>query len=183
MLKVDPVLLATARASHRFTQGLVLWGLALASAGLLAGAFAFEHIGGLAPCPLCLLQRWAHAAALVLALIGAAGPALGLVGADWRPVCLVTCAFALLAGVLYAGTHVGVEEGWWSAPTGCASGGPLGGLTIESIATAFEGPRVVPCDAKPWTLFGISMAGYNFLLSMGLAAIALLGLTRPEGKA
>jgi disulfide bond formation protein DsbB len=132
------------------------------SAALLAGALAFQHLGGLAPCALCLWQRWPHAAAvltggLALALPGRVLPVLGLLAA------LAT------AGV--GGFHVGVEQGWWQGLATC-SGGSISGIPVGDLLdpnAAVAAP--VRCDAVPWSLLAISMAGWNVLLSLGLAGL------------
>jgi disulfide bond formation protein DsbB len=132
------------------------------SAALLAGALAFQHLGGLAPCALCLWQRWPHAAAvltggLALALPGRVLPVLGLLAA--------------LATAGIGGFHVGVEQGWWQGLATCSAGSisgvPVGDLLDPNAAVAAP----VRCDAVPWSLLGISMAGWNMLLSLGLAGL------------
>ncbi|MCP5433778.1 MAG: disulfide bond formation protein B [Alphaproteobacteria bacterium] len=178
MLKVDPILLAEARATTVLTQGLVLALIALASAATLTTALLFQYVGGLRPCELCHDQRFAHAAALALALAGAFLPWGRGMGTDWRPVFLAGAAAALLAGALYAGIHVGVEEHLWN-PLGCATSG-TGPITASDLASAFtKFGKAVPCDEKAWTLFGISMAGYNLAITLTLGVFALVGLGRP----
>ncbi|WP_431299951.1 disulfide bond formation protein B [Tabrizicola sp. BL-A-41-H6] len=135
---------------------------AAGSAALLAGAFAFQYIGGLAPCQLCLWQRWPHAAAVV---IGALMLALG-----WR-VLAWAGALAALASAAIGAFHVGVEQKWWEGLASCTAG------SIEGISTAdLLNPDVVVaapvrCDQIAWALAGISMAGWNVILSLVLAAI------------
>ncbi len=137
---------------------------AAGSAALLAGAFAFQYIGLLAPCALCLWQRWPHAVAvligpLALAMPGRVLPVLGAVAA------LTTAAIA--------GFHVGVEYGWWDGLATC-SGGSINGVAMDDLLNpdvAMAAP--VRCDAVAWSLWGISMAGWNMLLSLGLAGVWL----------
>ena len=137
---------------------------AAGSAALLAGAFAFQYIGLLAPCALCLWQRWPHAVAvligpLALAMPGRVLPVLGAVAA------LTTAAIAVF--------HVGVEYGWWDGLATC-SGGSINGVAMEDLLNpdvAMAAP--VRCDAVAWSLWGISMAGWNLLLSLGLAGVWL----------
>jgi len=138
------------------------------SVGLLAGAFFFEHVGGLEPCRMCIWQRWAHVAIIGLAFFGifALKPcqhSLGLL------------AVALAAGVSagLAGYHAGVEWQFWPGPSGCtaslsAAGDPA--LLVDQLLAT----PVVRCDDVPWSLFGISMAGWNALISLDIMGIALM---------
>ncbi|MDZ4069394.1 MAG: disulfide bond formation protein B [Tabrizicola sp.] len=135
---------------------------AAGSAAMLAGAFAFQYIGGLAPCQLCLWQRWPHAAAV---LIGVLMLALGWQVLAWAE------ALAALASAAIGAFHVGVEQKWWDGLASCTAG------SIEGISTAdLLNPDVVVaapvrCDEIAWALAGISMAGWNVILSLALAAI------------
>ena len=149
------------------------------SGALLAGAHAFEKIGGLAPCDLCLVQREVHWVILGLS-------AFAFVAFLKTPVRGVTIlfyavlafAFAWSAGV--AGHHAGAEYGWWEGPASCSGGTTATGtVTAENLLESLQTQKnVVPCDKAAWTLAGISMAGYNFLISLaGSLAILWLGLT------
>jgi disulfide bond formation protein DsbB len=142
--------------------------LALAlPAALLGGAWFSQLVGGLPPCEMCHWQRWPHYAALL--------PALGALAVRQGAAQTV---LAMLAAVLIAvsGTigvfHAGVEYGWWEGITACAAGATSGSL--EDLLNA----PVIRCDVAPWTLAGISLAGYNAILSLGGAAAILLGLAR-----
>lgn len=140
--------------------------LLLGSAGALLGALYFQYGMGLAPCALCYDQRYAHGAALVPA-------AFALLVRGRAQMLLVGLAgLVLLVGAGIAGYHVGVEQGWWAGPTGC-SAPAFADLDIAQLRAALDAAAVVRCDEIPWSLFGISMAGYNFLLSLILALVAL----------
>ena len=142
------------------------------STATILGAWAFELIGDLAPCPMCLEQRWAYYAAipvLILVLLFARSAdraALARTG-------LGLAALALAAGGVYAAYHAGVEWKWWEGPSSCSGGANLtpGGLPDLT-------KRVVLCDEAAWRLFGISLAGYNVLISAALALIAVWGIRR-----
>ncbi len=130
---------------------------ALGSAGLLAGAFVFQMLG-YAPCQMCIWQRYPHAVATGMG-------ALAL---------LLPLKWLLLAGAAAAGTtsaigfyHVGVEQGWWQGPTTC-SAGPIGNVSSEELLDQILSAPLVRCDEIPWELFGLSMAGWNALISLGL---------------
>lgn len=137
------------------------------SAALLAGAFAFQYIGGLAPCHLCLLQRWPHAAAVLIGLV-----ALVLPG---RVLPLLGGAAALAsAGIgLY---HTGVERAWWQGPTTCTSGS-IGGLSSEDLLNQILAAPIVRCDEVAWSMAGLSMASWNAVLSLVLALIWMMAAT------
>jgi len=136
---------------------------ALLSAAMLAGAFGFQYIGGLAPCHLCLLERWPHAIALGLGIVVFFLPKrwLYLVG-----------ALVLAYGTGLALYHVGVEQGWWQGPTTCTSQG-ITGLSPDQLMDQIMAAPLVRCDVIAWSLFGISMAGWNGLLSLGLTGLWL----------
>ncbi|MCA3442979.1 MAG: disulfide bond formation protein B [Rhodobacter sp.] len=135
------------------------------SLAMLAGAFAFQYIGGLAPCHLCLLQRWPHAAAVGIGLLALAVPG--------RLLPLAGAAAALTtAGIgLY---HTGVERLWWAGPTSC-SAGSIAGIDVKDLLdpTIVVAP-VVRCDEVAWQMLGLSMASWNGVVSLGLMLIWLL---------
>ena len=150
-------------------------GLLLAGAlALLGGAFGFEHIGGLVPCEMCWWQRWALIGvaffatdALVLGQVAARSPAL-------TPVARLTGWVALAAMAANAGIalfHAGVEQKWWQGLTRCTAP-PVAGDANAMLSDILAQP-LVRCDAIPWQMFGISMAGWNFLVSLTLAGAAL----------
>jgi disulfide bond formation protein DsbB len=134
------------------------------SAILLLGALAFEHLGGLAPCKLCLWQRWPHGAAVALGLVAAVVPATA--------VALLGALAAASSGVI-AVYHTGVELAWWQGPAACSGGGGLGGLSGADLLS-FDGPTgVVMCDEVAWAFAGLSMASWNAVLSFALALVWL----------
>jgi len=140
--------------------------LALAgSAGLLLGALAFQYIGGMAPCALCIWQRWPHGVALV------AGLGLVLPG-PWAVLGAVGAAGSGAIGVY----HTGVERRWWEGPASCTSGGDLSGLSAQQLLDQIMAAPVVRCDDVAWEMLGLSMASWNAVLSFGLAALWLLSM-------
>ncbi|WP_299827293.1 disulfide bond formation protein B [uncultured Roseobacter sp.] len=147
------------------------YAIALAAAGsaaLLIAAFAFQHLGGLPPCKLCIWQRYPHAIAIVI----------GLIALQVQSGILI--ALGALAALLTTGIgafHVGVEQGWWEGPTTCTSG-PVGGLSADALLDQIMTAPLVRCDDIAWELLGISMAGWNALLSLGLVALWLTALRR-----
>lgn len=143
--------------------------IALSAALVLAAANVFEHVFGYEPCQLCLYQRLPWWIALGLACVAAwllrVRPTLSLLIAI---LALLTVA----VGAGLAGYHAGVEYKFWAGPSGCSgAGGDLAGGLAAALQAVQEGPAGPACDEVPWSLFGISMAGYNFLLSLGLVAL------------
>lgn len=144
--------------------------LALAvPAALLGGAYVSEYGFGLYPCEMCWWQRWAHFAALGFALLAFIWRASAI------PVWLA--GLAILVAGLIGGYHAGVEYGWWQGLTACTTTAPAGG---DPLASIFAAP-IVRCDVAPWSLFGVSLAGWNFLFSTAgaLAVFALLKGRKP----
>lgn len=145
------------------------------SAATLAGAWAFQLIGGLDPCPMCLVQRWAYYAVIPVCLAilflrrGSADSTLSR-------AALGLCGLAILAGGVYGAYHAGVEWKWWPGPETCTGTGVFSG-DADGLPD-LGAPPVVPCDEAPWRLFGISLAGYNVLISLGLVAFCGWALKR-----
>jgi disulfide bond formation protein DsbB len=150
------------------------WRLAalLASALLLAIAHGFETIGGLAPCALCLRQREVYWTAMGVAAAGMIAVRLPR-GERWRAGFDLLLAAVFLAGVGVAIYHAGVEWKWWPGPTACAGVGSA--IEAADLAALLEGARLQPpaCDKPAWVFLGLSMAGWNALISAGLAALSL----------
>ena len=144
-------------------QFLILCGLA--SAALLMAAFGFEHLGGLAPCKLCLWQRWPHAGVITFSMLGAVG-----VLRPGPAFLFIVLSAAITAAI--AGYHVGIEQQFWPGPTSCS--GTAATLSTADLLDSLLATPVIRCDEIPWTFAGISMAGWNMLLSTGLAGFALL---------
>jgi disulfide bond formation protein DsbB len=155
------------------TAGARQIGLAagLASLALLVGAFGFEFLGGYAPCPLCLWQRWPHGLAAVLGILILAGPA--------RPLAALGLV-AMLVGAGLGGYHVGIEQGWWPGPATCAAPA-IGGLSPEELLERILAAPVVRCDEVAWRFLGVSMAGWNALWSLGLAGLWGAAFARADG--
>ncbi len=143
-------------------------GLALAlRLGLLGGAHISQYVFGLYPCEMCWWQRYPHFAALVFALAAVVQPRQKL----WP----MLAALAILTSGLIGAFHAGVEYHWWEGITGCATTAQAGGDPLAAILNA----PIVRCDVPAWTLFGISLAGFNFLISTA-GALAILALLRRE---
>ena len=142
---------------------------AAGSLGLLLGAFAFQYIGGLVPCVLCLYQRWPHAAAVLIGLLGLkiGGRVLPLLGA-------LAAATSAAIGVF----HVGVEQKWWDGLATCTVDTLSGVSGADLLNTDLTVGAPVRCDAIPWEMFGVSMAGWNVIVSALLVLIWLAAARR-----
>ncbi len=147
----------------RFAPALFL----VVSAALLLTVYLFQHVGGLEPCPLCVAQRYPHFAVLGLGLVAL------LFGqrVPWLMTGLLAAiATAYLTGAGYAAFHVGVEAGYFRSA--CAGAGGGAG-SIEELRQRILNAPLARCDDVPWTLLGLSMAGWNGILGvvLGLAAL------------
>ncbi len=141
----------------------------LVSLGALAAAFASEYWGGLAPCVLCIYQRYAYGAAIAVGLAAfALGRHLG-----WRRVTIALAGLVFLAGAGIAFFHVGVEQLWWRGTEACHAPGFDAGMSIAELRKQLLETAFVPCDEVRWSLFGVSIAGYNVLASLLLAGLSL----------
>jgi disulfide bond formation protein DsbB len=140
--------------------------IAIVGAAILGTALAFQHIGGLVPCDLCYMQRYPFWVAIPAGLAAAYAPA-----GKARAALLAIAAAALTYGAGVAGFHTGVEQGWWEGLASCSS--PRGvSNSLEELRARLLAAPVVRCDEPQWSLFGVTMAGYNFLFSGALAAFA-----------
>jgi disulfide bond formation protein DsbB len=147
----------------------------LVPAALLAAAFGSEIWGGLYPCEMCWWQRYAHMAGLAFAIV-----AIGAGGMPDRGRSFVwLAALAILASGAIGVYHAGVELDYFVGFTQCTA--PMGGGSTEDILKAVLDAPMVRCDEVQWSLFGISMAGWNAILSLGSALVILwLSFTRPR---
>lgn len=148
------------------------WLALLLPAALLAGAYGSQYIGGLFPCEMCWWQRYPHFAAVAIALI-----AFAVGNAGYRKALVALAALAIATSGLIAGFHAGVEYGWWEGLTACTA--TISGSGEDLLKSIMNAP-LVRCDVAPWSLFGISLAGYNFLLSTGGAIAILVSIWRSK---
>lgn len=136
----------------------------LVPAGLLGGALFSQYVGGLYPCEMCYWQRWPHAVAMLLA-IGALVSPLG--SPRTRPLVLLAALAIAISGAIGV-FHAGVELGYWEGITTCTTSGAV---SLEDILNV----PLIRCDQVQWSFLGISMAGWNAIISLaGAAAITAL---------
>ncbi len=146
----------------------------LVPAALLGGAWGSQLIGGLVPCEMCHWQRWPHYAALVIAL-------LAFVPKVPQRLLVLLAALAIGASGVIGVLHAGVEYHWWPGFTACTAA--IGGGSNADVLASIMKTPIVRCDAPQWTLFGISLAGFNAIISLGSALVILFLLTRRSRRA
>src|SRR5437667_6747835 len=155
----------------RVFAGFVL----VASAVVLGTALLSQYWGGLAPCELCLMQRWPWAAAIVISLVVVlVGDRAGLA---WVSLLL---GLVFMISIVMAFYHVGVEQHWFAGPAACTvSEG--GAMTVEQMKQQILGTAPVLCDRPAWTLFGVSLAGWNLLASLIMTGCCIAALLQARG--
>jgi disulfide bond formation protein DsbB len=144
--------------------------IVLACLAALAFALIGQYGFGLEPCILCLYARIPYALAAGVALLAAVLP----MNTAARAVLVGICGVIFFGGAVLSFYHVGVEQHWWAAITGCG-GTPAMDFTVEDLQAWLQGPALKPCDQVDWRLFGVSLAGYNVLLSAALAIASFIG--------
>lgn len=144
----------------------------LVGAATILGAWAFQY-AGYAPCPLCLQQRIPYYTGVPLAFVA-------LMAARVWPGSITPRALIGIVGLLFLGGavlaayHAGVEWKWWPGPTDCSAGAAAGGgETAGNLLESLQTTTLIRCDEAAWRLFGLSLAGYNVLISLALAAVSL----------
>jgi disulfide bond formation protein DsbB len=143
------------------------------SAATLAGAWFFQLVLDIRPCPLCLEQRYAYYLALPLGALTAVLAARHA-PRHWLMAAFVILLIAALASAYLGGYHAGVEWKFWQGPTDCS--GPIVDLgSAGNLLQRLETEKVIRCDEVQWRFLGLSLAGYNVLISLLMAAVALWG--------
>jgi len=137
----------------------LIWLAFLGSLSLLVGAYAFEFLGGLKPCKMCLWQRWPHLGAIIIGL---------LVLLSKSVLLMRIGGIVVLVGAGIAFFHMGVEFNWWEGPSTCTSGSITNLTSAELMKKILEAP-ITRCDDIPWSFVGLSMAGWNGILSIILS--------------
>jgi disulfide bond formation protein DsbB len=142
-----------------------------ASVAVTVGALLFQYVGGLQPCELCLLERWPYYATIPVAALALA---TGAPRAIWW-VGLLALIFLGSAGL--AAYHVGVEQHWIAGPTAC-TGGASGAKSAEELMKFLSEQQPTRCDEVQWSLAGLSLAGWNLVISLVLLAVTAVGVVR-----
>ncbi|HET6838270.1 MAG TPA: disulfide bond formation protein B [Bradyrhizobium sp.] len=155
--------------------------IAVVAAATLAGAWFFQLVLDIRPCPLCLEQRYAYYLAIPL------GALVACAAARDAPRAVLVAGFVILAVVALGNAglgvyHAGVEWQFWQGPTDCT--GPVGNLgSAGSLLARLDSVKVVRCDEVQWRFLGLSLAGYNVLISLLMAALAAWGVMRSVRRA
>jgi disulfide bond formation protein DsbB len=164
---------------------LTRWWTAFAlaiSLAMLGFAHFSERVLGLAPCNLCLKQREVYWGAVAVALIATLWALVSGSRRGSPRIAAFLLASVFATGAITAGFHAGGEMKWWELPALCAGGG--GGADLEALTSLALGvgepQRVVMCDAVTWRFLGLSMAGWNALISAALAGFSLIAAKRPK---
>lgn len=151
--------------------------LVACSGTALTLAFGSQYLGGLSPCEMCWWQRWAYFAAIALLLPGL----IPRTPARARRLVLILGGLAFLVGGGVALFHTGVEQHWWRGFTACTA--PMGGSGgLDDLRAAILAAPVTRCDEIPWSLFGLSIAGFNAIASFALALFAFIAATAQRGE-
>jgi disulfide bond formation protein DsbB len=154
--------------------------IAAVAAATLAGAWFFQLVLDIRPCPLCLEQRYAYYLAIPLGALVALAAAKDAP----RPLLLgglAVLAIAALCNIVLGTYHAGVEWHFWQGPTECT--GPIGNLgSAGSLLDRLDSVKVIRCDEVQWRFLGVSLAGYNVLISLLMAAIAAWGIVRMASR-
>jgi disulfide bond formation protein DsbB len=154
------------------------WAIAVIAAAALGGAWFFQLVLGIQPCPLCLEQRYAYYLAIPLAII------VAIAAARHAPRSLLYLGLAVLAvaalgNAVLGGYHAGVEWHWWQGPTDCS--GPIVDLgSAGNLLSRLDSVKVVRCDEVQWKFLGLSLASYNVLISLLMAALAVRGIVKAQ---
>ena len=157
---------------NRAFPGFVL----IAGAAVLGAALVSQYWGGLAPCELCLYERWPWDAAIVIALL-----ALVVGSEPGLPWVALALALVFAAGTSLAFYHVGVEQHWFAGPTACTAPAKAA-QTLEELRAQIMHQQAVRCDVPAWRLWGVSLAGWNLLASFSMAVICLAAAYLARGR-
>jgi disulfide bond formation protein DsbB len=153
---------------------LIATTIAVVAAATIVGAWFFELVLELKPCPMCLQQRYAYYFAIPVALLVALG-AHRSAFPIWLKSGFVLIALAALANSVLGGFHAGVEWKLWQGPTGC-SGSVVNLGAAGSLLDRLDAVKVVRCDEVQWRFLGLSLAGYNVIVSLVLATLSLISV-------
>lgn len=143
---------------------------------LLGGALFSQYVGGLYPCEMCMWQRWPHLVAIFFAL-----DAIALRRApNGSAIFAGLAALAIAVSGAIGAFHAGVEYGWWHGLTACSTAAVTN--STKDMLDAIMAAPLTRCDVAPWSLFGISLAGYNAIFSLGSAVLVVVLLLRARGS-
>lgn len=146
--------------------------LGLVSLALILGALGFQYIGGYPPCEMCMWQRYPHFAAIAVGLVGGSLLYANVLPSSLaKPIAWLTLLCVAITGAMGV-YHAGVEWRWWAGPSACT------GHAFRLNGALDLNAHIVSCENAAWRLFGISMAGYNAIISLGAAMVAAFALRK-----
>jgi disulfide bond formation protein DsbB len=155
---------------RRFTPQQVAMAVLVAAAATIGGALVFEHGFGLRPCKLCLIQRNPYYVAIPLAAAAVLAPG------RWSRILLALLAAVFLVSAGLGAYHAGVEWGFFAGPNDCGgTPAPVAG-SVQDFMKQLESAKVVSCSEAAWRFLGLSLAGWNVVVSLVLAGLALFPL-------
>ena len=176
-MTIDMTAVLADRARHANPALTAALAITVIAAATLAGAWFFQLVLDIQPCPLCLEQRYAYYLAVPLGGAGGARRGARMRRARVLIAGLAILALATLANAGLGTYHAGVEWGFWQGPTECT--GPVGNLgSAGTLLERLDTVKVVRCDEVQWRFLGLSLAGYNVLISLLMAAIAGWGVAK-----
>jgi disulfide bond formation protein DsbB len=140
--------------------------ITLVAAATVGGALVFQHVWGYQPCKLCLEQRNPYYVAIPLALLAV------LVPGRWARASLWLLALVFIVSAGFGAYHSGVEWGFWAGPSDCGGGSGASAGNVGDFLSQLQTTRVVSCTEAAWRFLGLSLAGWNVVISLGLAAFA-----------
>jgi disulfide bond formation protein DsbB len=152
--------------SLRLSIRQVALAVALGAAATVGGALVFEHAFGYVPCKLCLIQRNPYYIAIPLGLAAAVLPP------RWGRIGLWLLALVFAVSAVLGAYHAGVEWGLWAGPSDCGGGSGAGAGNVGDFLNQLQNTRVVSCTEAAWRFLGLSLAGWNVLISLALAGVA-----------
>lgn len=153
-------------------------GVTLVAAATITGALIFEKFG-YAPCELCLQQRWAYYVGVPLA---AAAALAGLAKPQWGGWLLALVVVLFAGGAVFGAWHAGVEWGFWPGPSGCSGAASQRAADMADFLRQIEATKLVRCDEVALRILGLSLAGWNAVISAGLATLATSGVRNAFAK-
>jgi disulfide bond formation protein DsbB len=155
------------------TPRTILAAILVAAVATIGGALVFEHGFGLRPCKLCLQQRNPYYVAMAVAALGLFLPV------RWGRLALALLALIFVVSAGMGVYHAGVEWGFWAGPSDCGGApAPMAG-TMNDFLNQLQNTRVVSCTEAAWRFLGLSLAGWNVVISLGLTALAAIAVRRP----
>jgi disulfide bond formation protein DsbB len=152
--------------SLRLTMRQTALVVVLGAAATIGGALVFEHVLGYVPCKLCLMQRNPYYVAMPLGLLAAVLPS------RWTQLGLWLLALVFLVSAVLGAYHAGVEWGFFLGPSDCGGGSGAGAGNVGDFLNQLQNTHVVSCTQAAWRFLGLSLAGWNVLISLVLAALA-----------